>query len=114
MPLKYRTLVQTGNSVKISTKHTRSPRAANYIGTTLKTAVKHGRISWNVQVLVNWFLTVPLKYIQKLSFLTLHQLLLFILCIHDIMAATQTWVKNYIALFHSRKQDFKLCQKYTK
>lgn len=106
MPLKYSTLVQTGNSVKVSTKHTRSPKTANYTGTTLKTAVKHGRISWNVQVLVNWFLTVPLKYVQKLSFLTPHQLLLFVLHICDIMAATQTWVRNYIALFHSRKEDF--------
>lgn len=60
MPLKYSTLVQTGNNVKISTKHTQSPTAANYIGTTLKTAVKHSRISWNVQVLVNCFLTISL------------------------------------------------------
>lgn len=56
VPLKYSTLVQTGNSVKISTKHTQNPRAAHYIGTTLKTAVKHSRTSWNVQVLVDWFL----------------------------------------------------------
>lgn len=50
-----------------------------------------------------------IKYIQKLSFLTPPQLLLlFISCICDVMAATRTWARNYIALFHSRKQRFKL------
>lgn len=54
-----------------------------------------------------------IRYIQKLSFLTPHQLLLLcILCICDVMAVTQIWARNYIALFHSRKQGFKLSKIY--
>lgn len=52
-PLRYITLVRIGDSVKISIKYTKSPREANYIGTTLNTVVKRGKISWNVQVLEN-------------------------------------------------------------
>lgn len=76
MPLKYITLVLIGDSVKISTKHTQSPREVKYIETTFETAVKRGKISQNVQVLENWFLPVPLTYIQKLSLLSSNQLLL--------------------------------------
>lgn len=117
VPSKYSTLVRTGDSVKISTKYTWSPREANYIGATLKMVVKCGNVSWNVQVLENWFLPVPLTYIQKLSLLTSHRLLLLIFyfmylwCNGSISNVGQKWNSSF---FHSRKQILKLCQKYIK
>lgn len=84
---------QCEDSYKVYMKSKRSKLHWN----TLKTVVKRGKLSWNVQVLENLFLLVPLTYIQKLSLLTSlisSSYLFSILCICDVMAASQTWVRN--------------------
>lgn len=103
-----------GAGEKCSANCKGSSREASYIGTTLKTAVKHKNLmecEGSIESVLCGFLSVPLTYNsnQASSLLINTSYTNSILCICDI-TWTQIWVRNEITPISIQERRFKIAK----